>query len=273
MIQFKVKVHMDDLLRKFGVLEKDAPFAVARALTWTAQDVREAEQRHIAEVINNPTTYTLRSLFLERATKSKLKARVWLKGDPYSQHYMLPLIEGGERKMKRFERRLQMTGYMRADERAVPGQGIALDAYGNISRGLINKILSQLRTAVVSGDYSNASSSKRSRAKRAGVQYFASQGPQGGRSALAGRAKGGGVARAAGGQHLPRGVWERRQHAWGSSVRPVMLFVPTHRYSKLLKFFEVADQVVGARLVHHAEVSMGQLMKDTGFSNVKVGGR
>lgn len=265
MIEIKVRARIEDAVRQYGVASDQVDFGAARGLTWTGRDVREAEQREIASVINNPTSYTLRSLYLKPATKRDLRAIVWLKGDPYKQHYMLPLIEGGERKLKRFERRLQMLGYMRADERAVPGEGVSLDAYGNLSRGLITKILSQLKTAVTQGDFSNASNSKRSRAKRANVQYFVSKGPEGQRAALVGRAKGGGANRGTAKQHLPRGIWERRQHAWGSSVRPVMLFVPQHRYRKLLRFFEVAQRVINTRLKPNMDKSMSDVMRTARF--------
>lgn len=265
MIEIKVRSNIDEAVRRYGVAESQVDFGAARALTWTGKEIREAEQREIASVIHNPTAYTLRSLYLKPATKRDLRAIVWLKGDPYAQHYMLPLIEGGERKMKRFERRLQMLGYMRADERAVPGQGVQLDTYGNISRGLIVKILSQLKTAVVQGDFSNATNSKRSKAKRANVQYFVSQGPGSQRAAFVGRVKGGAKKAGSAQQQLPRGVWERRQHAWGSSVRPVLLFVPQHRYRKLLRFFEVAQRVLQTRLPVNIDKSMSDVMRTARF--------
>lgn len=271
MIQINVRADVEEVVRRLGVLDRDVAFGAARGLTWTGKDVREAEQREISSVIHNPTTYTMRSLFLKAATKRDLRAVVWLKGDPYSQHYMLPLIEGGERRMKRFERRLQMHGKMRADERAVPGQGIVLDAYGNVSRGLIVKILSQLNTTVVQGDFSGATNSKRSRAKRATTQYFVSQGAAGPRAAMRGSVKGGGMRRGTAEQHLPRGVWERRQHAWGTSVRPVFLFVSSHRYQRLLRFFEVAEGVIQQRLKANIDKSMSMLLREVGFD--AAGGR
>lgn len=265
MIQIKVKVDIDEVARQFGVAESQVDFAAARALTWTGQEVKRAEEAEIAAVISNPTTWTQRSVYLKPATKRDLRAVVWLKSDPYKQHPMLPLIEGGGRPMKRFEKRLQMLGYMRPSERAVPGDAASVDNYGNMSRGLIVKILSQLRTAVVQGDFSNASQSKRSRAKRANVQYFASAGADRPRSAFAGRTKGGALRRANAQQHLPRGIWERRQHAWGSSVRPVLLFVDHYRYSKILRFFEVAERVTSRSMRRNLDKSMADVMRTAKF--------
>lgn len=250
MFTLKLRTDLSGALAALQDVDRQAPYAMARALTLTGRDVKEAETREIAAVIDKPTPYTTRALFLRAATKTNLQARVWLKDGNRPEHYLLPLIEGGQRPLKRFEQRLRMTGFMRSDERAVPGAAAQLDAYGNISRGQIVKILSQLRTAVVSGDFSNASSSKRSRAKRAGVAYFASAGDGGQRAGRAGRGA------AAAKQHLPRGIWERRAHAWGTSVRPVLLFVQGAKYGKQFDFFGVADRVVARQFPKHLEASV-----------------
>lgn len=248
MITIKARVEMGNLLRGLANVDRQAPYVTARALTLTGKDVKEAETNEIGSVIHSPTPYTMRSLFLQGASASRLQARVWLKDGNRPQHYLLPLIEGGGRPLKRFEQRLRMMGYMRPDERAVPGQAMQLDPYGNLSRGLITKVLSQLRTAVTQGDFSNASNSKRSRAKRAVTQYFASGGPGTKRPVYGKRGRTE--------QHLPRGIWERRVHAHGMSVRPVLLFVTRTNYSKAFDFFAVAHRVIADRWPVHVRSSV-----------------
>ncbi|MBL0918031.1 MAG: hypothetical protein IBJ14_04970 [Hydrogenophaga sp.] len=214
------------------------PFALARALTKTGQQVRDAQRSEIERVFDRPTRYTRNAVFLRTATKQRLEAEVWLKDGDRPTHYLLPQIEGGSRPLKRFEQRLVMAGYMTPTERAVPGGGAQLDQHGNMSRGQITKILSQLRTAAVAGDFSNASDSRRSRAKRAKEAYFVSRGP--GRWKGIGSWKGGLKS-----QHLPRGVWVRRSFGpWGTAVKPVLLFVPRATYRPRYHFFELARRVV-----------------------------
>ena len=242
MLTIHARTDVSGVLGALVDFEKQLPYAMATALTKTGQDVKTAEVAEIRDTVNNPTPYTQNSVFLQFATKSRLQARVWLKDGNRPEHYLLPLIEGGGRPMKRFEQRLRMLGYMRPDERAVPGTAVQLDAYGNMSRGTITKILSQLKTAVVQGDFSNASNSRRSKAKRAGVAYFASAGPGSKRPVFG---------KASAGQHLPRGIWERRIHGHGVSVRPVLLFVKRTNYSKRFDFFGVAEQVTEARFPVH----------------------
>lgn len=253
MLIVKVRVDVREALEALVDVEKGTPYALATALTWTAQAVKAAETETIGAVFNSPTPYTRRAVYMQGATKTRLQARVWLKDGNRPEHYLLPQIEGGSRPLKRFEQRLRMLGYMAADERAVPGTALQLDAYGNISRGVITKILSQLRTAVVSGDFSNASDSKRSRAKRATTAYFVSRGTSSQRAGRAGRA----AAQYA--QHLPRGVWERRVHAWGTSVRPVLLFVKGTSYSKRFDFFGVAERVIAAKLQGNVEAAVRRI--------------
>lgn len=215
---------------------KQVPFATALALTKTARDVKNAQAREMSKVFDRPTPYTLNSVFVSPATKAKLEAEVWLKGEgsrDYStrRHFLVPQIFGGDRALKRFEERMVRTGYMSANERAVPGAGAILDSYGNVSKGQIVKILSQLQAITVSGDYSGATDSRRSRAKRSIEAYFVSRG----KGSRAGRVT----------QQLPRGVWVRRRFGpLGTSVKPVFLFVSRAIYKERYKFFEVANTVI-----------------------------
>jgi hypothetical protein len=176
------------ILRNFELGEKRLIFATALTLTRVAQRVREAEYRAMQSSFDRPKPYTLNSLFLQKATPERLVARVWLKDDLASSNagtpatdYLRPHIEGGTRGQKYFERALQTVGAMPQGTYAVPGRGAELDAWGNPSRSLILRILSQLRVQIVAGyDRSlpvgtdRKTQSKRRRAfGRAGGQFVA----------------------------------------------------------------------------------------------------
>ena len=244
MLNIGAKVVMGDVLKALEGAESQIPFATAKGLTDTIKDVRDAEVQVMRKVFRAPTPYTLRSLFVRPATKARQEASTWLKDGSRPEHYLLPQIRGGQRPLKRFEKRLVMHGFMRPDQRAVPAHGARLDAYGNMSRGQIVQILSQLRTAVVQGDYSNATNSKRSRAKRKAMAYFVSQGKGSRRAGYQG-VRGRGVMYE---QHLPAGVWARHQFAWGTAVKPVLLFVSGAKYGPRFDFFGVAEKVIKSRL-------------------------
>ncbi len=262
-MQIKLSTNLPSVADAYRRAERQVPFALARALTLTAKDVRDAEKKGMA-VFDRPTAFTLNAVYLRPATKQSLQAEVWLKGDGSrdntpGRHYLLPQIEGGSRPLKRFEQRLIRAGYMGSNERAVPGAGAQLDSFGNISRGQIVKILSQLKTAAVLGDSSNATDSKRSRAKRAKEQYFvAGVGSRTGRGSWKNGTKG---------QHLPPGVWVRRSFGpLGTAVKPVLLFVGRAVYRKRYDFFTIADTVVSRRFNGHWQTSWESAMATARFS-------
>jgi hypothetical protein len=255
MVTIDVRADFPDVKRLLGEQQRQMPFAVALALTRTAQDVRKAEQVEMRSVFDRPTPFTLNALFVKPATKATLTAEVWVKDSERPNHYLLPQIGGGDRPLKRFEQLLVQRGLMRAGERAVPGGGATRDSYGNVSRGQIVKILSQLQAFNLAGSTANASGAKRSKGKRAREAYFVSTGagthPFGRRSWRNGRMQ----------QTLPRGVWVRRPHGvLGSTVAPVLLFVSKATYRKRFRFDEVALSTIARVLPGHVDAAVARAL-------------
>lgn len=259
MLKLDMRFDASEIERAFGLVENEHPLVLAKTLTQLGQEVRTAMTREIRTVFENPTNFTLRSLYLTPATKARLQAVVWLKDQGSKPHYLLPQIEGGGRPMKRFEEILLRAGIMSSNERAVPGGGAKLDAYGNMSRGQVVKILSQLKAFNLAGSDQNATDSKRSRAKRAAVEYFVSY--QGASRVGRGAWKNGEKV-----QHLPRGIWARHRFAVGSAVKPVLLFVKGARYTKRFDFYGVAQGVIEARFKSIYTQRMQALIAKAGLS-------
>lgn len=258
-MKIDVRTNFPEVQRALAsAFDNQVPFALARALTRTAQDVREAQRKALASVFDRPTPYTLNSLYIRPATKQRLEALVWVKDQAgQATHPLTAQIEGGDRGLKRFEFRLVRAGLMRPNERAVPGAGAQLDRFGNMSRGQIVKILSQLKTAAVVGDFSDATNSRRSRAKRATEAYFVSRG----RGTWVG---GGAWKNGEKSQHLPRGVWVRRSFgALGTAVKPVLIFVDQTTYKQRFKFFEIARQVIDRRFASNFTESFNDAVRST----------
>jgi hypothetical protein len=250
-MKFDVRDNFPQVKRLLDEQRRQVPFAVALALTRTAQDVKKAEQAEMRSAFDRPTPFTLNSLFIKPATKQSLEARVWVKDTERPTHYLLPQIAGGDRSLKRFEQLLVQRGVMRTEERAVPGGAAKLDAYGNVSRGQIVKILSQLQAFNLAGSTANASGGKRSKVKRARESYFVSTGPgtrpMGKRSWRNGRMQ----------QTLPRGVWVRKPHnVLGSFVQPVLLFVSRAAYRTQFMFDEVAQSTIARVLPGHLDAAI-----------------
>lgn len=252
MLIVNLKHNLKDVGRWAADVQKQLPFANALALTKTAQEVKSELVEGMSKQLDRPTGFTRNALYLQAATKQRQEARVWLKDGTRKTHYLLPQIEGGNRPLKRFEERLVAIGAMGAGERAVPGTAVQLDAFGNMSRGQIVKILSQLGSRGVHGDTSVASGSKRSRARRTVTQYFVSRGK--------GEFTGAGSWKNGRHQNLPRGVWERTVFAMGTAVRPVLLFVGRAQYRMRFDFFGISNRVIGQRYQLNFEASLARAL-------------
>lgn len=134
--------------------ERRVRMAGVIALTKTAVDVREAERAEMRDVFDRPTPFTMNALFVKPATMEQPSARVGFKEESSQRRALNWLqwhISGGARTQTAYEKLLKRAGAMRSDQRAVPGAGARLDAFGNISRGQLVQILSQLRIDTTAG--------------------------------------------------------------------------------------------------------------------------
>lgn len=240
-----------------GLSPRRLAAAQATALTRTAALVKAAERDAIGRSFDRPTPYTLNSLFMRPATAARLEATVWLKDDlagsgTPATKYLAPQIEGGDRPLKRMEFVLQQAGHMPSGWRAVPGRGAKLDAYGNVSRGQIQQILSQLRVQLTAGSSRSIAvggdrktQAKRRRAfGRAGGQIF---------SLPAGKGK------------LPPGIYLAEGRDFGAKlgygrtgrITPLLVFVRAVTYRRRWDFYGVADGVaqreLGAQIARSME--------------------
>lgn len=230
MIKVSVRHDVDRLIRSLERVRLDQiPFAIAKAVTSTAQIAKKALQAEMPRVFDRPTPYTLNSLYLKPATKANPTAVVGLKDDAGkgtpAAKYLLPQIEGGGRTLKRFEKALQATGQMPRNTYAMPGDGAKLDAYGNMNRGQLTQILSALKSAEIKAGF-QANRTERSRKRRKNQPQFFSAPKD---------------------SHLHPGVYQRFSFGFGSAIKPVLIF--THAstdYSRRYRFQEVAADVVAA---------------------------
>lgn len=137
--------------------------AGADALTWTAYEAQRMMYDEFRLKLDNPTPFTMRSLFVKKATVSKPEAELRTKdgfGSVPAGRYLDPEVYGGPRAMKSSERKL--------GSYVVPSKYARLDAYGNVPGAVYKKALSALK---VDGDQS-ASGSKASKRKRKNESYF-----------------------------------------------------------------------------------------------------
>ncbi len=124
------------------IQRRKIPIITAIALTRTAKELQRILEREVDNVFDQPVTFTKRAFAIKPATASNLQAEVFIKTK--QAEYLLPQVEGGRRKPKRFEQRF--TGETGSpDSYWVAGEGTRLTASGNISLATVKKIADKLK--------------------------------------------------------------------------------------------------------------------------------
>lgn len=232
-MQVQVKTNILEFQETLDQIGRDQlPYAAASTLTHLAQIIHGNERTVMQRVFDRPTDWTLNSLYVKPAEKKdwpKPEARTffkqWAGGKGTTpDDYLMAEVTGGPRKRKRMEKALIARGIMDKSEYAVPAKGSSLDAFGNLPRGVVMKILSDLQASETFGGHtSNRSRSKRSLAKQKKSSYFFADVD--------------GI----------RGIWQRqRLSETAAGIRPILIFVGIAKYRKRFAFFEIAENTVKA---------------------------
>lgn len=248
-MDIKVATNIAQVQKALQAQARQVPFALSVALNRTAEWSETNVRREMTKVFDRPTRYFLRSLRVKRATKTKLQATLWFKDDGGRMEagaMVTPHIHGGTRDAKPMELRLERAGLMVAGWRAVPGGAADLDAFGNMSRGQISLVLNVLGAYMESG-YNKANAATKARLAKGnvkkgqyGFEYFVNPGgPLKGRGRL--------PAASARMRHLLPGVYKRVATPFGSSLKPVLIFVRKATYKPRLDFFGIVQRTVDAK--------------------------
>ncbi|MBX9754654.1 MAG: hypothetical protein K2X80_07870 [Pseudomonadaceae bacterium] len=235
---FKVEAKgLAERLTELTDLERtQLPWATALALTETAKCVKDRLEGEMRTVFDRPTRYTLDSLRLFPATKTRLVARVWMKNEADkaapATKWLTPEIYGGSRPNKRSESLLKARGILPEGMYVVPGAGMKLDGHGNVNRGQLQRIISGLGAQ---GDkYQNSTDSKRSQANKA--RYFVMH-------------KG----------KSPIGIAERTGKGRGT-FNMLLAFVGKPGYRKTFDFFAIAEREADDQLPIQFELAMARAL-------------
>lgn len=234
------------------------PFAMSLAVNRVAQQLKSEQSVEMTRVFDRPTPWTMNSVFMKPGTKRNPEALVWLKderavstGHPAAK-YLMPQIRGGARGMKGFEGLLTRAGILPAGWHVVPGERAKIDAYGNLARSEITRVLSWLQAFPRGQGYDmNATPETMARRRRGtrrarGHEYFVAYAgdpyasPTKKRSAWKHGKKR---------QHLQPGIYRKTFFAFGSGIQPIMIFVDGTRYQRRYDFFGVGERVVQRQMV------------------------
>lgn len=232
-MQISIKAHIEDAVRYLDdVHKRHIPFASVYAATLTAREVKVAEIQTMRQVFDRPTPYTLNALAVKPATMRDPVATVEFKefGGTPAKRYLNPNIHGGARSQKAHER--QLAGLM-GTTYMVPGRGMPVNQYGNVSGPTFMRIISQMKAA--NDPLLNASGSKRSRASRKADAFF--------------KLKGKPI------------IMQRK----GSEVRPALIGVRTPQYSKRFPFYEVAQATVDREFPKQFVVALERAIQTSNY--------
>lgn len=212
-----------DLVTSFS--DRRVRATAATALTRTARELEAEWKGELFTEIDSPTSYTINSPLVTKATAETLTAELFIRDKPARPDapapvdWLLPQEEGGGRFVKKFERALMAQGAMPARHKVVPARYAQLDGYGNISRGQITHVLTQLGSALSPGyqrTISKSTAKRMASAAKHGREYVAITKQQGG---------------------LRAGIYQRR----GRQLLPVFIFVTTVRYQKRIDLQEIGN--------------------------------
>lgn len=225
MIKISVKSDIKKAIKALDdIQKKSVPYATARALTEVAKITREAQQKEIRSTFDRPTNFTVNSVFYAGAQRNAnpIEAKVWLKDYAMKSRgagrYLQPQIFGGQRTLKGFEELLKARGVLPPGYYVVPSKRIKRDAYGNISKGVLNQILSY--AGAQRDRYQNTKIGQ----KRQQKQRFILLDERDGK---------------------PGGIWQVTED---NRMFPMMIFVKAPRYTQRFDFFGVAEKTARKHL-------------------------
>jgi hypothetical protein len=271
----KLEFDMTDLQRNviepLQASQRRVKAAVAVAFTKVGGLIRDAERAEMEDVFDRPKPYTLNSLYLKpaRGNDAVVQAEVGLKdqaseGRPATS-WLRWQIEGGLRRTTGFEESLIRGGAMPSDMRAVPGRGAKLDAFGNVSRGQMQQVLSQLRIetgllgstrALTAYSFEDTKKQRRFKATKIRRAY--------------GKAGGQFVALPRGRGKLRPGVYQAEGRDFGARLgygrngrmTPIFIFVTKAEYeAEHFDFHYVAQMVVNRELVREVTAQVSASMQ------------
>lgn len=221
MIRISVQSNIDQVVRGLSdAAREQIPFATAKALTETAKGIQAELKKSILSTFDRPTPWIQRSPIITPATKSNLEATVGIndKGSRATPAaYLKEHFSSGPRSNKPMEKAMRSAGILPAGWLALPSSdGVKKDAYGNVSKATVARILGELRGG------------GRRQEKGATYRLFIVRPGQADHRT----------------RHLAPGIWSVARVGQQSILKPVFFFVAQATYRKVLDLPRIANDIV-----------------------------
>lgn len=233
MISISIDANLKSTIDKLtAVSVAQWPLILSNAANETAYYVLNKIRQQMPSFIDRPTPYTLNSMFVDKATPAKLEASVqWKDRQRSAGQYLKPEVFGGDRKLKGFETALISARLMPQGYHAVPSKDAPLDAYGNVQRGLYNRILSALRSNP------DAVLTKKRRSTKSRAQYV--------------------VIMPNSGRNLVPGIYQRS----GRGLLRLFAYVSRTTYREQFPFYDIGAQAAQAKFPDKLAAALDQALK------------
>lgn len=255
MLSVDIRDNLREVVAQLTEVEKEhLPIAQAVAMTRTARTALKVIVSALPMYIDKPTRWALGAFYVRPATKKRLLAEVlsrqWAAkttGVGMMRHH----VEGGDRKVKASERRLQDLGFLPGGMLTVMGRtsDVPKDGYGNIPAARYVAMLAKLGAL---GDQSATGAvSARRKGRYAADTYFVATGK--GRSA-----------------HLQPGIYQRGgQGRFDQELLPVLLFVKGAKYKPVIPLQMICDRVSAENLLPQFVAALDGALKSARGGPVK----
>ncbi|EMO9491778.1 hypothetical protein R5N22_003030, partial [Raoultella ornithinolytica] len=112
-----------DLSRQLQQLQKQIPFATARAMTAVAREIAAAQKVALGRKLESPTPFTVNAVGSSGARKNNLRAKVYVRD--IAAEYLEPFEFGGEHKLN--------------SQALLNPKNIKLNKYGNMPRNKLSQ--------------------------------------------------------------------------------------------------------------------------------------
>lgn len=229
---------LESVKKALTELPKKAKYATVKAMNTSMEWAATSVRKEMRSVFDKPTPWVLNSLRIKYAKPATMAAELAFKdidSVTNARTMVFPHVEGGQRHFKYFEARLMRIGVMPAGYNAVPGGAAKLDGYGNMNRGQLSQVLNVLGAYTEAGfNKANLNTVKRlakGNAKKNTYGFVYWVNPVGPKQA----------------KHLQPGVYQRVATAFGSSLKPIVIFVKQAKYKTRLDFYGIVNKTINQR--------------------------
>lgn len=240
-------------------LKKQATFAATVAVNRTAKTIKSTLVEEMRSKFDRPTPMVLNSIMLRPATRNKPEAEVWLKNREIGGKQTRSMAElighqfkGGGRTTKRIEMRLYRMGILPQGMFVAPGRGAKLDAYGNLRRGDVTPMLTQLGAFVEPGIRSMSDRTYSRLLKR-------------GTLAASGRGKGRKIRRS---EYIVKAGVGIFKVLGPGRVAPVLVFIREPSYAKRIDFEGIGQRVANENLGVEFNRAFKEAIASSGYRGV-----